>query len=484
MDLLQVEGGKIVGAQGQPVRLRGVCVGGWMNMEHFIDGYPGAEYSLRDTFTQVLGADKARFFFDRWLDYILAEEDVAFIKRCGATVVRLPLNYHHFERDGEPFQYLESGFERLDRVVGWCARHGLYAIFDLHAVPGWQSSDWHCDNSSRHALFWRHRQFQDRFVALWEEFARRYRDNPAVAGYNVMNEPITNAPLGRFGDPGRSDDSYVPDWDVINRVYRRVVGAIRAIDPDHIIFLEGDFLSRLFEGLDDPFAPNLVYSSHNYNEAASGQGPYPGVIAGQHWDRQKQVQVFLDHGGTKFTQRHDVPLWVGEFGPSRGDSPEDYGYRLRACDDQIDVFEDYGAHWTTWTYKDIGAMGWVTVAPDSEYMRLVAPTLEAKRLLDVDFCWVGWDPLTPARRPLRDLARYIEGALGGVEIDPDFNERYLAQTAMSCYGAALMQPLYAKLFADLSEDELDRVLRSFAFENCKVNEGLVNVLKRHMGRAA
>ena len=33
---------------------------------------------------------------------------------------------------------------------------------------------------------------------LWEELARRYRGNPAVAGYNVMNEPVTGVPRGRF----------------------------------------------------------------------------------------------------------------------------------------------------------------------------------------------------------------------------------------------------------------------------------------------
>jgi endoglucanase len=276
----------------------------------------------------------------------------------------------------------------------------------------------------------------------------------------------------------------VPDWDAINHVYRRVVSAIRKIDPDHIIFLEGDLLSRLFDRLDVPFAENLVYSSHNYNEATGGSGVYPGTIAGQYWDRQKQVEVFLAHGGTKFTQQHNVPLWVGEFGPVRGDSPEDYAYRLRACDDQIGVFEEYGAHWTTWTYKDIGSMGWVEVAPDSEYMQLIAPVLEAKRLLDVDFFWSGWDPCTPARQPLRDLARYVAGVLDDAEIDPVFNERYLAQEAMSGYVAALMQPVYAKLFEDRSEDELDRVLSAFAFEDCRVNEGLVEVLRKHMARPA
>ena len=139
MDILQVQNGKIVDAQANPVRLRGVCVGGWMNMEHFINGYPGDEHGLRATVAGVLGSQTAQFFFDRMLDYFWDEQDVAFLKRCGATVVRLPLNYRHFERDSNPFEYLDTGFARLDRALTWCAQHGIYAILDLHAVQGWQS---------------------------------------------------------------------------------------------------------------------------------------------------------------------------------------------------------------------------------------------------------------------------------------------------------------------------------------------------------
>ena len=225
MDMLQVQGGRIVDSAGNTVRLRGTCVGGWMNGEDFIDGYPGCEHGLRATMAEIIGPAKAHFFFERLLDYFFGEEDVAFIKSCGANVVRLPLNYRHFERDETPFHYLEDGFQRLDQAIAWCARSGLYVILDLHAVQGWQNPDWHCDNASRHVLFWQHKQFQDRFVALWEEFARRYQGNPTVAGYNVMNEPVTNAPRGRFGVP------YVPDWPAINGVYRRVVSAIRCHRP-------------------------------------------------------------------------------------------------------------------------------------------------------------------------------------------------------------------------------------------------------------
>ncbi len=40
MDILQTKGNQIVTPDGQPIQLRSTGVGGWMNMENFIDGYP------------------------------------------------------------------------------------------------------------------------------------------------------------------------------------------------------------------------------------------------------------------------------------------------------------------------------------------------------------------------------------------------------------------------------------------------------------
>jgi endoglucanase len=477
MDMLRVEKTKIVDAKGNPIRLRGTCVGGWMNLENFINGYPGSEHGIRTAIVDVLGANMAHFYFSRLLDYFLGEADIAFMKECGATVVRLPVNYRHFERDDEPFTYLEPGFKRLEQAVQWCASHGLYAILDLHSVQGWQNTDWHCDNASRHALFWEHPHFQDRFVALWEEFARRFEGNAAVAGYNVMNEPQTSAPGGRFSDVNP------PRWSKLNALYRRVVTTIRDIDPDHIIFLEGDNFSSRFEGLDESFADNLVYSSHNYVAPGFGPGPYPGQTGDQEWNHDKQRAVFQAHEGTQYAQRHGVPLWVGEFGAVYNGPPEEIPYRTRAIDDQIDIFEEFGAHWTTWTYKDVGVMGWVELLPESEYMQLIAPSLETKRLLDVDF-WMGWLPSTPAKQAMAELAQHVAATIEDEDIDPTANLRYLRQATLAGYVAALMQPSFAKLFQGMSEIDIDRVLSSFAFENCVPNTDLVEVVGKHMARPA
>ena len=302
MNRLRVHNRQIVDQEGQPVRLRGFNVGGWLNMEDFINGYVGTEHRLRGTMARILGVEKARFFFDRLLDHFFTEDDVIFIKSSGANVIRIALNYRQFEHDHSPFKYLEAGFARLDKAIKWCGDHGLYVILDLHAVQGWQNTDWHSDNANRATFFWTHPHFQDRFVALWEKFAERYQGNETVAGYNVMNEPATGWPNGRFSAEPNSQ------WKLINAIYRRVVAAIRAIDPDHIIFLEGDYYSSQFDGLDAPFAENLVYSSHNYTMAGFGPGPYPGQIRGEHWDKSRIEDVLLSHQGFKFEFAIDTKL--------------------------------------------------------------------------------------------------------------------------------------------------------------------------------
>src|SRR5947207_3622770 len=76
---LSVRGSAIVDPRGAPVRLRGPCVGGWMNLEDFITGHPGAEHALRATMADILGPGRASFFFERLLDHFFAEDDVAFL---------------------------------------------------------------------------------------------------------------------------------------------------------------------------------------------------------------------------------------------------------------------------------------------------------------------------------------------------------------------------------------------------------------------
>ncbi len=489
MEFLSVIGNQIVDAKGNKVRLRGTCPGGWMNMEDFINGYPGSEHTLRAEMKEVLGAAKAEFFFDCLLDHFFNESDVVYLKRQGVTVVRFPLNYRHFEDESTPFHYNEKGFARLTQALRWCEKHGLYAILDLHAVAGWQNVHWHSDNASRISLLWESAHYQDRFVALWQEFARRYRDEPVVAGFNLMNEPCVN---NRRGDqPWNIYKNYHPDWSRMNALYRRTVTAVREIDPKHIIFLEGDNYSHQFAGLDAPFADNLVYSSHNYTRAGFGPGAYPGIIRSQaatadgpeHWDLARQEQEFLSSEGVVFTQKHGVPLWVGEFGSAYNGPASEVPDRLRAMDDQIGIFERHGAHWTTWNYKDIGVMGMLTLDPASDYMQRVGDLIHKKEALGTDD-WMPWLPMTPIKEATAQLADQIYAVIGDESLSPRYTARCVSQNLLCFFAGGLMQRTYANLFRNLSENQIDQMLASFSCGQCKPNEGLTGILRKYMAYPA
>ncbi len=489
MEFLHVSGRHIVDTKGEKVRLRGTCPGGWMNMEDFINGHPGAEHTLRAQMVEVLGPAKAQFFFERMLDYFFNEDDVIFLRKAGASVVRIPLNYRHFEDDAAPFKYKEAGFARFDQVLRHCEKHGLYVILDLHSAQGWQNVHWHSDNASRISLFWEVAYYQDRCVALWQEFARRYKDRAVVAGYDLLNEPCSNNDLGDY--PWNIYSNYKPNWDRMNSVFRRLVTEIRKIDSRHIIFLEGDNYAKQFSGFEKPFDDNLAYSSHNYTVPGFGPGRYPGTIhprsasagGAQDWDLAKLERNFLDAEGTKFTQQHNVPLWVGEFGSVYNGPSDENGDRLRALDDQIGIFERNDAHWTTWNYKDVGVMGMLTLDPASPYMERISDLLRKKAALGTDD-WMSWLPPTPVKDAAVQLADQIHQVVGDPQLDSRLNARCVKQTLLCFYTGTLMQPLYSSLFKGLSENELDHILSSFSAKQCVPNQGLVDVLSKYMVKPA
>lgn len=468
MNLLRTVGRKIFDSENKEIMLRGTCIGGWMNMENFINGYPGAEHQLRAVMQQIMGTSKAQFFFNRLLDYFFTEDDIVYLKSLGMNVVRLPLNYRHFESDENPFVYFEEGFKRLDSILALCKKHGMYAILDLHAVQGWQNTDWHCDNNSRHSLFWHNKHFQDRFIALWEEISHRYKNHLEVAGYNIMNEPLVNVPFGRY------DDSYTPDWPRMNSIYKRAILSIRKIDSDHIIFIEGDYFSSRFEGLEQPPADNLVYSSHNYTPWGFGPGVYPDPQ--KEWTYEMNRNWVINSEAFVFCQKNNVPLWCGEFGSIYNGAKEEIPSRLQAINDQIEIFNSLDVNWTTWTYKDVGTMGLTMVNPNSEYLQRINHLLKSKSDLKCDQ-WQFWLPRSKADDLIHELSMEIQKAMHDPDIPAEPNERYFKTAVTACYAAGLMQYPYAKLFKDMSEEQIDSILQAFHFKNCIVNKGLESVLR-------
>jgi endoglucanase len=450
---LRTQGDAIVAADGSRVVLRGVGLGGWMNMENFITGYPGTESMMRAAVAEVIGDDRAGRFFDRLLNRFFAGQDAELLAGLGVNCVRVPVNYRHFERDEQPFELLEDGFRRLDRVVGLCAEHGIYTVIDLHAAPGCQNQHWHSDNPTHVAAFWQHPHFQDRVVHLWQALAERYRDEHWVAGYNLLNEPAD------------------PSGMVVGPFHDRLVAAVREIDPRHIVFVDGNTYSTDFSMFGEPYE-NAVYACHDYARAGMAfGGPYPGETQGQWVDRDVLEEKFLER--TRYQRETGTPIWVGEFGPVYTGDPERDEQRYQVLADQLDIYERHGAGWSIWTYKDVGLQGLVRTAPESAYMRHFGALIDKKTRLGVD-SWGSTDQEIPeAVEPIheliaREFPRWSPYPWSARATADDLVRHVLLAQAMLAE--------YAERFRDAGDDELAELADSFGLDRCVRRERLCELL--------
>ena len=470
MEALKVQGNQVVQSSGKAVRLRGWNIGGWLNMEDFIDGFVGAEHILRHTMARIIGKEKSLFFFNRLLDHFFTEKDVKTMAELGANVIRIPFNYRHFELDDRPFEYLEAGFSRLDKALDWCAKYGIYVILDFHAVQGWHNPDWHSDNAHVHILLYQHKLFQDRFVGLWQQMAKRYKHHPALAGYDLMNEPCTRVHYEDYDSPDYN-------WDGLNAVYRKAAEAIREVDPGHLLFVEGDNFACEFDRLDVSFDDNIVVESHNYMSPTGGGNPYPGEIDGMFWNRDIVAAEFGMHSGTRYAYKLHKPILVGEFGTWYAGYPEAIPYRAAALDDQLAVFDSAGVNWAIWTWKDIASMGSFNLNPESEYVRTIAPILKAKQEA-AD--WQGEMPEGAVARTLNSSADALDAYLAGSGLGVQIDRSWFGQYSLFGYLAQFLQVPYANLFKEMSEEKIDDLLSAFELENCIENQEITRVLKKHL----
>jgi endoglucanase len=457
---LRVQGDAVVDAAGTRVLLRGAGLGGWMNMENFITGYPASETAMRTAVGAVLGPERAERFFDRLLDAFFAEDDARLLAELGVNCLRLPINQRAFEHDSAPFELLESGFTRLDRAIELCGEHGIYTVIDLHAVPGSQNQHWHSDNATHTAAFWQHPHFQDRVVHLWRALAARYRGNPWVAGYNLLNEP---------GDSS---------GEVVGPFHDRLVAAVREEDPEHIVFVDGNTYSTDFSVFGEPYE-NAVYACHDYARSgmASG-GPYPGVSAGQWVDRDVLEETFLER--TRFQRETGTPIWVGEFGPVYTGDPERDEQRYQILSDQLDIYDRHAAGWSLWTYKDVGLHGMVEVGAETAYMRRFGDLIGKKRRLGIDAWGSTHAELPEVIEPIHELiAREFPDWAPypwGVRDTTDLLVRYVLF-------AQAMLPEYAERFRGLEDSELDELAASFSLARCVRRERLCEMIAARSGAA-
>jgi endoglucanase len=455
---VHTQGSRVIGLDGERLRLRGVCVGGWLNMENFITGYAANESLMRAGVLEVLGRERYELFFETLLSNFFGEADAAFLASVGVNSVRLPLNYRHLEDDANPFVVNEEGFRHLDRAITSCAANGIFSIIDLHAVPGSQNQHWHSDNATHRALFWEQRQFQDRAVHIWEAIADHYKNETWVAGYNLLNEPA---------DESRK---------AIGPFYSRLVKAIRAVDPYHVLFVDGNTYATEFDVFEEQW-DNTVYTCHDYVRSGLGRGgPYPGLTDGVYVDKAAVEETFLKRSA--YARLTGTPVYVGEFGPIyTGDEAVDE-QRRQILADQLDIYAQHEAGWALWTYKDVGRQGLAMVAPGSPYLERFGGFIAKKDRLAADQWGTDGEGPREVSRPVQEL---IAREAPNFEPYPWGRFDWVRTLLLNITVAQALAPQYAQRFEGLGDNELVALAESFAFGNCRVREPLRDQLSKALG---
>jgi aryl-phospho-beta-D-glucosidase BglC (GH1 family) len=454
---LRVDGTRLVDSSGTPVLLRGIGLGGWMNMENFITGYPATESQQRRALRKVLGPAAYEAFFDTFLTGFFGGDDAAYLASLGMNAIRIPFSYRHFEDDDRPFELKEEGFRQLDRVVRLCADAGIHSILDLHAVPGRQNQHWHSDNPTHWAEFWNHRHFQDRVVHLWEALADRYRDHPWIAGYNPVNEPAD------------------PSGEVIGPFYQRLATAIRAVDPAHVLFLDGNRYSTDFSMFTE-VPENTVFTAHDYALPGIAAGSeYPGVTRGKYFDRGVVENTFLER--TEFMRSTGTPIWIGEFGPVYTGDPAQDAARYQLLRDQLDIYAEHDASWTLWTYKDIGLQGLVHASPESPYLQRIQPFLAKKQRLGAD-SWGGND--AGVRHILDPIEQLFAEEFPDHDPYPWGQRQWINVLVRNILLAEPLVDQFAARFEGVDESEAVTLAESFTFANCTPRAPLAELLREHL----
>ncbi len=134
----------------------------------------------------------------------------------------------------------------------------MYVQFDMHTAPGYQNPGHHSDNPNEQVResvrFWADWNNVRLAAKIWGHIARRYADEPVIWSWDLLNEPVTR----NEQEKARLEESY-----------RVMAAAIRAVDRNHIISIQGDWWGSDFGPLDEKWDERLVFQTHHYRNKAS-----------------------------------------------------------------------------------------------------------------------------------------------------------------------------------------------------------------------
>ena len=321
-DFLKVNGTQIRKQKGTGdiVYLRGTNAGGWLVQEDWMNPTNASDQkTMMTTLANRFGASKRDELVSTYENNYWTTQDFDNCAEMGMSVIRLPFTYMNLCDDNGNLK--SNAFDRLDWFVQNCSQRGMYVILDMHGAFGSQNGMDHSGDINDGKQLYYNQSNKDKTLNLWKKIAEHFKGNPAVAAYDILNEPGIKAAA-----------TYSLHWDFYNEIYN----TIRSKDSNHIIIMESCWDADNLPRPSQYGWTNVAYEYHYYPWSAQNSS-----------DAQKSY--FSGKVSDIANHNYGVPTFVGEF----------------TCFEQAEgwkaamsTFNGQGWHWTTWSYKVTGNSSW------------------------------------------------------------------------------------------------------------------------------
>lgn len=290
------------------------------------------------------------------------QEDFDLLAATGANLV--VLSHPGLFTETPPYVLSAEAQANLDALLQMAARADLFAVISFRTGPGRSDFTFYRDGAGEWfdprlliESVWSDPEAQQAWAEMWRYTAERYRDDPIVAGFELLCEPNADDVVLGLSGP---EDFYprfagtIYDW---NRWYPALVAAIREVDPWTPILVPpmgwGSVEWLPYLALSDD--PRIVYTLHQYSpnvythQEAGEPLAYPGELDRDGAGEPEPIDRGWLHEllglARDFVERHSVPVAFTEFGVTRWAPGAD-----EFIADQAAAFDALGASHALWVW--------------------------------------------------------------------------------------------------------------------------------------